>query len=165
MGLIVVKGDFTGKYAISQNTYSTLDNYIAKYEELYLIELLGVELFELFKASVTAHVPASGIYKTIFDPIREDDGDCIRISEGIKEMLLGFIYFEYMRDLPYAATPSGIVAGQSENNRETSGEENNIYGRYNISIKSYKTIQWYIGEHSSDYPDFNGKEKYPASWI
>lgn len=165
MGLLISKTDFVGKYKISQNTYTDIDSYISKYEEPYLIDLLGVELFDLFKAQVSSQVVAAGIYKDLYDPIREDDDSCIRISEGMKEMLLGFIFFEYMRDQKYKPTPSGKVTGQSELNRETSFEENNIYGRYNISIKSYETIQWYINENIDIYPTYNGQYKKIVSWF
>lgn len=166
MGLLIEKTDFsTGKYKISQNNYTDIDSYISKYEERYLIDLMGVELFNLFKASVSSHVPAAGIYKTIFDPIRQDDNSCIRISEGMKEMLLGFIYFEFMRDDKFKSTPGGTVAAQSEVSRETTFEENNIYIRYNISIASYRTIQWYIEDNIDSYPTYNGQPKKIVGWI
>lgn len=169
MGLIIVKADFTGKYKIAQNNFSDIDSYISKYEELYLKELLGVELFNLFKADVVSYAPVTTIYLNIFNPISEDDTDneTIRISDGIKEILLGFIFFEFMKDDKFKATPSGIVAGQSENNRETSFAENNIYEKYNIAVNSYHTIQWYIEilNNKVDYPTYNGQEKDIASWI
>jgi len=169
MGLIVVQADFEGKTAIAQNNYTDIDSYIAKYEEPYLIDLLGVELFKLFKASVTAHVPAAGIYRTIFDPIREDDTECnsVKVSEGIKQMLLGFIFFEFMKDDKFKATNSGTVAAQTELSRETGFTENDIYSRYNEALESYNTIQWYIVKKNKkvDYPLFNGQYKRLASWI
>lgn len=165
MGLLIVKTDFTGKYKISQNTYSAIDSYIAKYEELYLIQLLGADLFALFKADVVNYLPQTAKYLTIYNKITKDDGNYIRVSEGMKEMILGFIYFEFMRDDKFKSTPSGVIAGQSENSRETAFEENNIYSRYNTSIKSYKTIQWYIEQNSSVYPEYNGQDKGFSSWI
>jgi hypothetical protein len=168
MGLIIQKSDFVGKYSISQNTYSNLDNYINKYEELYLINLLGVELFKLFKLDVVNHSPVTQKYLDIFNTIKEDDTNCnsIRISEGIKEMLLGFVYFEYLKDDKYKPTPSGTVASESENSRETGFEENGIYNRYNNSIKSYNTIQWFIEKDiNNNYPLYNGQPKELATWI
>lgn len=164
MGLIIDKEDFTGKYAIAQNSFTDIDSYITKYEEKYLIDLFGVELFKLFKASVTSQVPGPGVYKTIYDPILEDEGECIRKSEGIKTMLLGFVWFEFIRDQKYKATVSGHHVGATENSREASFDELNIYGRYNESIESYKTIQWYIEEHETEYPDYNGQCKGLAHW-
>jgi len=168
MGLIVKAADFTGKYTIAQTSFTDLDSYILKYEERYLIELLGVELFDLFKADIATPLspPTDPIYLAIYNPIREDDSSCIRISEGMKEMLLGFIYFEYQRDIKFYSTPSGTVVGQSEVARESSGDENYIYGRYNEAVKSYNTIQWYIRDNETeDYPTFNGHCKQISSWL
>lgn len=165
MGLIVEKTDFVGDYKVASTAYENINLCIDKYEELYLIQLLGVELFDLFKASVTNHVPAAGIYKTIFDPIRLDDDNCIKISEGIKTMLLGFIYFEYIRNQKYYNTPQGTLVGQAEIGRETSFDETIIYENYNHSVRSYRTIQWYINEHETDYPKYNGQHKQLANYI
>ena len=170
MGLLIVKGDFTGKYKIAQDNYtgSMLDTYIDKFEELYLIDLLGVELFDLFKADVTNYLPTTPKYLALYNTIRLDDtSGSIHISEGMKEMLLGFIYFEYMRDMKFKSTPSGVVVGSSEVSRETPSEENNLYARYNLSIKSYRTIQWYIenNEDGYDYDEYNGQCKNIVSWF
>lgn len=169
MGLLIVKEDFTGKTAIAENSYTDINSYIAKYEEPYLMDLLGVELFTLFKAAVTDQVVAAGIYKTLYDPIREDDTSCntVRISEGMKEMLLGFIYFEFMKDMKFKSTDSGVTVGQSENSRETGFTESDIYSRYNEALKSYWTIQWFIviDNAKADYPTYNGQDKILASWI
>ena len=169
MGLLIVKADFTGKYKIAQDNYSVVDSYIAKFEELYLIDLLGVDLFNLFKLDVTAYAPVTAKYLALYNTIRLDDTgtNTIRISEGMKAMVLGFVYFEYMRDMKYKATPSGTVTGVAEVSRETAFEENNIYGRYNSSLASYRTIQWYIenNEAGYEYDEYNGQPKKLVNWL
>ncbi len=181
MGLLVNKTDFVGKYAIPQNYLTNnIDSYISKYEEKYLKELMGVELFKLFKADISVLTPVTTIYLAIYNPIEEDDtclvayynmgyaysqANGIRISDGIKEMLIGFIYFEFIRDSKYKNTPTGTVTGQSENSRETSFNDNGIYNRYNEAVNSYKTIQWFIMKNKADYPKFNGVYKAKAYWL
>ena len=71
MGLLIVKGDFVGKYALATSTKGSdnIDAYIAEYEEQILIDLLGLELFELFKADVNSGTkkPVTDIYLTLYD--------------------------------------------------------------------------------------------------
>lgn len=185
MGLLIFDTDFEkGKYKISQNAFTDIDSYIDKYEERYLQELMGIELFKLFKADVDTgtHKPVTAKYLSIYNPIAEDDqvfnadfyyfysycSPCghIRKSDGLVEMLQGFIYFEYLRDQKVKQTPSGAVVGQSENSRTTSFEESNPYSRYNEAVGSYHTIQWFIFKNKQiDYPLFNGQRKQLASWL
>ncbi len=98
MGLLVVDTDFEGKWKLALGNNDEVDAYIEVYEEKFLIELLGKELFDLFEAVVTDQVVAAGIYKTIYDPFSLKINGCIVTSEGMKKMLLGLIYFEYVRD-------------------------------------------------------------------
>ncbi len=186
MGLLIDKSDFqTGKYKVSLTRFADIDSYIDKYEEQCLMELLGVALFDLFKADLAGSpkVPASPIYQALYNPIREDfQGsvglnwwDCfdwpfpgcypsgIMVSDGMKEMLKGFIYFQYMRDEKVKVTPSGAVVGQSDNSREAG--EHDIYNRYNEAVKSHTVIQYYILKHRTDYPTFNGRPKQLSYWV
>ena len=157
-----------GKHATALDSASItkINLYITRYEELYLIDLLGVELFNLFKAALPGSQapPPTGIYLDIYDPIREDDGSCIRISRGMKDMILGFLWWEYTRDAKFKQALTGIMADKSDNSREVTFDEANIYSRYNESIASYDAIQWYINQHSSDYPDYNGQYKGIVHW-
>lgn len=167
MGLIIKDTDFVGDFTIAKTAFTDINSYITKYEEKYLIDLLGVELFKLFKADITTpySAPNTLIYANLFNEIREDDNSCIRVSEGMKVMLLGFIYFQYQRKNSFFATPSGTVQAQGEVSRNTAADENYLYERYNNSIRSYRTIQWYIRKNDTDYPEYNGQCKAVASWI
>jgi hypothetical protein len=159
MGLLIQKTDFTGVYALSQSISDTIDASIEEYEEKYLIDLLGVELFDLFKANVTSYIPAVGIYKTIYDPIREDYGNCIRISQGMKKMLLGFVWFHYAVDNAFKHSGTGIVANTQEIAVQANWDSGIVYKKYNTDVSDYQTIQWYIEKNLSDYPKFNGQRK------
>ena len=164
MGLLINKVDFIGTYKVAQNTYTDIDAYIAKYEESYLIDLLGVELFNLFKAYVTTPLTNED-YLYIREPFKYDHNTCIVSSEGMKSMLLGFVYFEYMRGQKIKKTISGAVVNQSENSREVSINNTDIYQKYNDSIRSYVAIQRYIRRNKAiKYPQFNGQCKYLAYW-
>jgi hypothetical protein len=161
MGLLVDNTDFSsGKYKIAQGSFSDLTSYIDKYESIYLRRLLGVELYNLFENDVDSNTkqPVTQKFIDIFDPISEDDDSEIRISEGMKEMLKGFIYFEYVRSQKFKNTVSGTVVNQPENAKDAQFSNTHIYNIYNEAVLSADTIQWYINENSSVYPEYNGQE-------
>lgn len=162
--------DYKGKYKLSTGMYDTakLQDYINRYEPRYLKELLGVDLYNQFIADLDAeNLPQSPNYIKIFNPLSEDvtslgitqtgapfNGilsthylygyNSILDSEGIKEMLKGFIYFEYAKDLMNEMTPYGNVRQSAENSENVGGIVTMIYTRYNEAIKSFQSIQEYI---------------------
>jgi hypothetical protein len=163
MGLIILTTDFTGKFAIAKNNFSELEAYISRYERTYITDLLGADLATLFIADLSSRVPQTDIYLSIFNAFRMDEETCIVQSWGMKDMLLGFIWWEYMRDLPLRSTDSGIVSNVTENSVVVSAEDM-MNQKYNEAVKSYKAIQWYIDENSESYPDFNGYSKSINHW-
>ena len=142
MASIVTTADFTGKYDISSNNFTKLEDYIEDYEKAYLIDLLGIALYDLFIANIT---------DTIYQKLVDMD---------LLKMLKGFIYFEYLRDEKFKATTAGTLKIASEISKETSFSETKIYEVYNTSVKIYNDIQDHIEyEQSSDYPTYKGKDK------
>lgn len=166
MAKIVQISDFKGKYQVSLGAFdaNTLQSYIDKYEKKYLYDLLGVALGDLLLADITTPFagPTTPIYQTIFNALNSDDTSyfCNQIrSNGIKEMLIGFIYFEYIRSKAVVNTPVGSVVAQNEVSNISDFSSTLIYVNYNEAIKSYKSIQSYISINSTDYPTFNGTLK------
>lgn len=119
--------------------------YIDKYEKRYLIELLGPDLYDQLIADSTGGTPQSPNLSFIFNPFHVTISPLSYvISEGIVEMLLGFIYFEYSKDLINQMTPFGNVKPESENSTVTAGNSTLIYNRYNEAVRTYRAIQTYI---------------------
>jgi hypothetical protein len=156
---ILLNTDFTGKYHIALTKFNDndIDAYIEKYEKKYLMKLLGVELYNLFIDELDLNnPPVNPIYKVIFDPLSFDDGCDIVVSNGMKEMLKGFIYFHWVFDEQQQQTPIGTTKQSSENSQVL-----NITGlsvtRFNEGVETYKAIQRYIELNQSDYIAFNGQ--------
>jgi hypothetical protein len=160
MSLIVKNSDFVGKYELSTTRYNTdsIDAYIQKYEPYYLNKLLGVELNKLFQIELSSNnPPTTTIWKTIYDNLYFDYAKEVFYSNGIKEMLLGLIYYHYTMDLQQNQTPVGVVSPNSENSLNV--DLNGItISRYNDSVNTFKVIQTYIQMHLSNYILFNGQE-------
>lgn len=168
--LNITYADFSkGKYELHTGMYEQdkINAYIDKYERKYLIKLLGANLFKLFEADLVAGVPQSAIYEAIYNPFEYDYslGGCIVISEGMVDMIKGFIYFEYMKDQTNQVAVSGNVRPKGENSENVSTLNSMIYTRYNESIRTYKAIGTYICDNLSHYLDYNGIKLRTANWI
>ena len=158
MGLIIVKEDFVGKFDLVKSINDKIESYIDAYEENYLRELLGVNLFNSYKADVVNHLPVTASYLTITNPLFVEQSGYSIVSNGIKDMLLGFIFFEYVRDNKIKQSMSGsVVNGVDSSNNDFTQEF--LFQRYNESIDIYKNIQLYIELNKATYPTYNGFTK------
>lgn len=161
MAFILDIDDFSsGQNKILHNGYQNNDLqwYIDKYEREYLIDLLGVTLYDLFITDLSGGVPVTPIYTNIFDPIATVIGDENLVNRGMKEMLKGFVFFHYVRDDMFKQTPTGAKSVKSDNSNNVTLTSMNIQGRFNDSVNDYKVIQDYIKENDTDYHTFLGKD-------
>lgn len=165
MGLLITSDDFTGKWDLAKSNEDKIDEYIDEYEEMYLTELLGKDLFDLFKSDVDPVTlkPTTPIYLNIYNSFTENINGFIYSSEGLKKMLLGFIYFQYVRDNRVKQTMNGAV----DQNTEVSTQSNYtfLYPRYNQAVVTYAAIQAYILDNLTDYQSYCGVHKRKASFI
>ena len=178
--IILQISDFTlGKYKIPQAKgvcEGQLQSYIDRYEKRVLIDLLGCDLANLFIADLVEGIPQTEIYLNIFNEICVDlqngffqsyywtTGLCYCqpkriISRGIKEMLKGMVFFQYMRDFPNQRDITGINRIDTENSTHAMFSQWGISDFYNESIEDYNNIQYYIYENKTDYASFNGVPK------
>ena len=157
--LILNTACFKGnQYSLPQECFSNLQAYLDKYEALYLCDLLGAELYQLFLDELAINnPPIDPRFKVIYDAFKLDEGNCIRRSEGLKTMLTQLVYFEFVRDLAYSKTTTGVQFNMNEVSR---GPEYNGYNdieAYNEGVHNYHEIQWYICDNSTDYTEYNGQ--------
>jgi len=168
--------DFTGLVEQSTNEFTSpkIQLYIDRYEVRYLTDLLGCDLYDLFIADllptppVPTSVPQTAIYLSIFNAFCEDDGNtngCKHVSEGIIEMLKFFIMFEYANDNQYNFAITGATKNTFSNSELAKINTTNAIDNYNLGIKTYREIQWFICENSTDYPTYNGEKKEYMTWL
>lgn len=160
MGLIVSNTDFVGNWQISGNTFTVtnLDTCIADNEKNFLYDLLGKTLADLFIADLLNHVPQTAIYQKLYEPLWEKINGCRLRTDGMKNMMLGLIYFEFMRKDPINSTITGPQRNSNENSDSMDGNIG-IINRYNKAVEDYKTIQEYCCANKTIYPDFEGARK------
>ena len=106
---IVNVSDFKGKNTIAQteqaNVASVVQAYIDRLEPEYLRKVLGVTLYDLYNAGIIAN---DAKYLAIKNGANYTDsyGDVV-YYEGLKQPILNYIYFHYLKNNTTATTGSG----------------------------------------------------------
>jgi hypothetical protein len=189
MSIYVQIDDFVGQFKLPKDKYSIVDlqSYLDKYEVLYLQNLLGCEMYELFKTNyLLGPPPTDPRFLDIWNPFCKDlslGGSCgyyngydfydeincpkQLISQGIKEMLLGFIYWEFVGDIGVKVDIGGIYKNEQANGSLATFEQSKLYKNYNQSNDTYCAIQYCIclNPNSYDYSKYNGIKKDKAIFI
>jgi len=168
---VIQPTDFTGKFAIAQSTTITplLQKYITDHEVSYLNKLLGKALADLYVADLTDGIPAVLRFQTIHEYFYQDDyEEKVKESFGIKDMLLGFIFYHFIAETQVKHTQSGVTKQQSEvsNHAAVIDAYAHAERRYNDSVITYRNIQNYIKRNLDVYPEFKGIDiKARLSWL
>jgi len=153
---IIQTSDFKGEYKVAQDCYSDLSGYIEKYEKKYLQMILGAELYLLFIADLTVdtpQTPQTQRFIDIFNEFQTTDNGCLVYSEGIKKMLIQFIYFHITRDIPNAKTSTGTVMMANENSISNPYNGFGLVETYNEAVANSRAIQWYVYDNDDIYPE------------
>ena len=168
MATFVKVEDFnSGPLRVAFNNLSeqNLQGVIDAVERVFLPSVLGAELSKLLIAD---YDPLTGFteqrFTDIFEPFEVDNEKELVISEGIKQMLMLMIYFEYVRFQPIQNRETGNTTAINENSEQVSGVSSGLYLRYNESIKTAHAIQCKISQ-SDLYPEYNGQNLKVTSWV
>lgn len=154
MGIVVNRDDFIGKFGISQkkpmlngtDVIGGLDSFINDNEEELLIELFGIEMYDDFKAN-----PNDPIYNPILNPLTGYNG---KYSQGLKDMLVKFIYVKYNR-LNYVNTSLGQKKSKGETTERYSSSSSLLnLTTYNKAVNAYNVISEYLGNNTSTFTKY-----------
>jgi hypothetical protein len=167
MGILISASDFIGENKIATDVFTDaeLDNFITLYESKLLYELLGIELYILFIADLIGGVPQTAKYVTIYDAfVKEIDNEMIT-SDGMKVMLVKWVFFHYVRTQPQTNTIQGNTQSEGTINMPSAMSYTSLVIDYNKMILTFKAIQTYIESvKDADYPTFKGVYKNYMSW-
>lgn len=155
--MIITTSDFTGEYQVPQTRYSDLDLYINKYTKLYLEQMLGVELYKEFDADLDNGIPQTERFEVIFNSLSYDKDNCVYQSEGIKQMLVEFVYYHFTVESQLYNTSTGTMSTDSELSKPKP-YANNIISAYNKAVSNSRVIQYYILDNKDDYEKENIQE-------
>jgi hypothetical protein len=142
--------DFVGEFKLSQNAYDVteINMFITQFEELYLRDLLGDNLYKDFIAGLAAgtvlqkwtDLQDGCYYKIIDDENSTETNDIFQVKfEGVKKMLKYFIWFEYVNKNQQKHTIAGQVVSNTENGTMVSGIDltKNLINMYNKGVDIY----------------------------
>lgn len=159
-------GDFKGFHslAISIDNTPILQSFIDRFEESYIKRILGVELGQKFIDDIRGEDSDSSSieprFQAIIDPfIKQDCNRSIMESKGMRDLLAGLIYYEFVFSNQMKHTQSGATLNQSEVSDTATPQEAALFAeqKYNASLPSVYAIQWLCGtENFKDYPEFAG---------
>lgn len=168
MGLFVNDTDFNkGEIRIATSTATQVDLniFIDTAEVEVLQELFGLDLYTLFIADLVAGVPQTQRFIDVFDAFYDDTdavaGWCCGSSrsEGIKKMLMRFIYFEFTREQHIQNTSTGPIKPDRNNAISATGPEIGLITKYNKGVGSYQAIARKMILDSTTYPEYKGISK------
>ena len=165
MSLYLALSDFKAQSKIAKDIFTTSDlqPYLDKFEVRYLQELLGADLYAAFKVdfAIIGTAPTDAKFIEIWDAFAMDDELHIHRSEGIKEMLVMFIYFEYLRDQFAKNNIAGMQKNEQANATHLDSQGTNVYTLYNEALETYCAIQWLIWDNPNNYDwdEYNGQIK------
>lgn len=158
--MILKTSDFTGIYKISKNQYTEIQllDELFYFQNSYLSDMLGDELYKLFLSDLVNDYPTTQRFIDIFEPLKIEVCKTELKSKGIKEMLLGFSFFEFVRKQHIRNTVSGNVV----NNNDLGTPASNhflLVSMYNKTLDTYSIIQEFIKQNIEIYPEFKGIRK------
>lgn len=163
MGLLIKDTDFVGRYEIAVNNFNRpkLNDYIDNYEQPFLQDLLGDPLFQLFKVDINNYVPVAPIYTAIYNAFNVQINNCTVKSFGLKKVVLGIVYFNFLREDFSKSTQAGMQKVQDETSEKIQFDWSTIQNRYNDSIWNAEAIQKYLADkkkNTADYQTYDGRE-------
>jgi len=129
---LLVASDFVGVYKISADNFSSIEDYINQYEQMYIRAIIGDENASnmLILANLTQKYLDlwNGVNYTGFS-------DLFTTNSGMKTALIGFIYFHYISD-NFTNTNVGNVYNSNENSSNTDNTTNGqiAVNRFNTSV-------------------------------
>lgn len=162
--ILLALSDFKNEYSIpdATGTYSAAkaQSYIDRYEKRYLNRLLGVTLAAKVIAYLAANrTPADADLNKIIDAFSfQDTGREILESAGIKEVLTGCVFYEYIHN-SLIVTQAGVAAPKVETADVSTPAKTMRFAenKFNGILDSVDAIQNYCLLNPSKYPDYDGR--------
>jgi len=166
MGLLISESDFSDIIATDVYSEAELTLAIDEFEKPLLYELLGIELYDLFVADLDVNgEPQAAKYLTIYNAFVKEINDYMVTSQGMKKMLVQWVYFYYARTQSQNNSIQGNVQSQGTINQPSTMSYGTLVTNYNKCIDNFRAIQTYIESvKDTDYPTFKGVYKEYLAW-
>jgi hypothetical protein len=162
--------DFKGKYKLSQDqvNQTITTNVVAEMRDPLIRKIYGATMGnEIITYIDTAPAPpANPLLDAVINPFSEDLEHSCGCNEptmiesiGLKNVLLGFIYYQRACDMKLQMqSVGGETRPKTENSISDMLPVAKMIQRYNDSVNSVRAIQAHILNNRSDYPNYNGQK-------
>lgn len=162
MSNVIQISDFVGNYYIANNSRAndTLQLIIDSQENEYLTNLMGIDLRDLFIADLVGGVPTDLDYLSFYNPYEELFCDKMYRSKGLKETLLGLVFYDYISRDNYQHSLTGVIVNANENStvldanevvRFAESRRNGIVESYNMIGRKICELELYSYSDKIDY--------------
>lgn len=146
----------------SNAEYAVLNNYIERYENNYLEDMLGYEMKSQFLSEISSD-PTSGIWFDLWKGATFQYGGKQYKWIGFSNLeklspIAYYIYYWYMRNQNSQTTGVGEVGSNVPNNG-VANESIKLMTAWNEMVRLNNTLYDFLYVNLSDYPTFIGKTK------
>lgn len=150
---ILSKTDFIGYYNVEIPGYSVTekDAAIVQYEKFYLKKLMGETLYADYAANPTATKWTDFINGKSYTDLNGEAK--VWESTDLKKLLLGFIYYDLVKEIRDKQTITGYVRPKNENSERVSDlkQLELMCERWNKSIGYYHKAYYYFLNFNTTY--------------
>lgn len=165
----IESSDFKGKYKLPQDASNMVinTNVVDQMRDGLIRRIYGATMGNAIIAYIDATLPpANPELDNVINPFSIDvtESQCycgensLLESIGLKNVLLGFIYYQRQCDLKLQTqSVGGEVRPKTENSSNDILPQAKLIERYNDSVNSVRAIQARIKQTIEDYPDYNGQ--------
>lgn len=161
MSILLNVSDFVLRYNVAKDSPSVqvVQSYIDLYEQAYIYKVLGVDLGDAVIDYIANPTPADPVLDKIIDILAwQDNCGTLYESQGLKKILLGFVYWHYVTESRVQPSITGGAAVQTVETGTLAAPSAEVFSRFNDSARWAKAVQYYCLENAADYPTFKGQK-------
>lgn len=155
--------DFILKYKLTvafNDGNELLNEYIKLYEKPTMYKLFGVELCEL----IYNEFEDEAIYQLLAEFIAFEHCGIAHTTTGFKDVLLSFVYFQFVRNNINVATSIGLMAPKVEAGTPANDNNTHAFMYYNAAVIQANNLALYLEINKDTYPSYKG-QKFETTWL
>lgn len=155
--------DFILRYKLSiafNDGSDLLDEYIKLYEKPTMYKLFGIELCNLIYESFEDEQK----YQDLAEPLVFEHCERTFTTTGFKDVLLSFVYFNFVRNQIATSTSIGLMAPKVEAGMPANDKNTNAFVYYNEAVRQANNLGLYVELNKELYPEYKG-HKFETTWL
>lgn len=155
--------DFILKYKLSlafNDGEDLINEYITLYEKPTMYKLFGIDLCN----TIYQEFEDEQIYQILAEPIVFEHCDKTYTTNGFKDVLLSFVYFNFVRNQINTSTSIGLMAPKVEAGMPANDKNTNAFVYYNEAVRQANNLGLYVKQNKDTYPTYKG-EYFETTWL